>query len=309
MKILVTGGAGFVGSHLIEDLLSQGHEVTCLDNFSTGKLSNIESCRKNINLVKGDIRDSETVINALEGIDLIFHLAAQISVSRSMREPSFDASVNIIGFLNLLESMLKGGTRKLVYVSTGGAIYGEPTELPVSENAIEKPISAYGLSKLVGERYLEWFHKTYGLSYSIIRPANIYGPRQDPRGEAGVISIFLGNFLMKKPIAIFGDGYDTRDYIYVKDITNVCIKAMNTNQNTTFNIGTGIQTNLLNLVNIIEKVTELKTIPIFEPPRPGDVKHISLDYTKAKNILKWEPKVSLEKGIKLTWDWFKYSVN
>jgi len=305
VKILVTGGAGFVGSHLIEDLLSQEYEVNCLDDFSTGKLSNVESFRNKINLVKGDIRDSKTVMNALKGVDFIFHLAAQISVSRSMREPSFDASVNIIGFLNLLELMIKFGIKKLVYVSTGGAIYGEPKEIPVPETAIEKPISAYGLSKLVGERYLEWFHKTYGISYSIIRPANIYGPRQDPMGEAGVISIFLGNFLDKKPVVIFGDGYDTRDYIYVKDVTNICIKAMHTNLNTTFNVGTGIQTNLLELVNIIEKVTEMKTIRTFESPRPGDVKHISLDCTKAKNRLEWEPKVVLEKGLKITWDWFK----
>ncbi|WP_455463727.1 GDP-mannose 4,6-dehydratase, partial [Candidatus Hodarchaeum mangrovi] len=225
------------------------------------------------------------------------------------RDPIFDASVNIIGFLNLLESMLKCGIKKLVYVSTGGAIYGEPKEIPVQETAFENPISAYGLSKLVGERYLKLFHETYGISYSIIRPANIYGPRQDPMGEAGVISIFLGNFLNKKPVVIFGDGYDTRDYIYVKDITNMCIKAMHANQNATFNAGTGIQTNLIELVNTIEKVTEMKTIRNFESPRPGDVKHISLDSSKAKNKLNWEPKVSLEKGIKITWDWFRDFMN
>ncbi|MHA1215209.1 MAG: NAD-dependent epimerase/dehydratase family protein [Candidatus Hodarchaeales archaeon] len=307
MRYLVTGGAGFVGSHLVEDLLNLGHDVTCLDDFSTGKKGNIEPYEKKIRLVQGDIRDKEIVQKSLDDIEYVFHLAAQISVSRSMREPDFDASVNINGFLNLLEAIRKSSVERIVYVSTGGAIYGEPEVIPAPETTPEEPISAYGLSKLVAEKYLEWYHKTYGISYSIIRPANIYGPRQDPMGEAGVISIFLGSILNNKSLKVFGDGNDTRDYIYVKDITEICVRAMESKVNDKFNAGTGIQTSLLELINTIEKVTGFRAERKFLPPRPGDVKHISLEINKAKRILDWEPKTSLHEGITHTWDWFKKS--
>ncbi|MHA1975176.1 MAG: NAD-dependent epimerase/dehydratase family protein [Candidatus Hodarchaeales archaeon] len=307
MRYLVTGGAGFVGSHLVEDLLNIGRDVTCLDDFSTGKEINIRPYLEKIRLVQGDIREKEVVLKSLEEVDYVFHLAAQISVSRSMREPDFDASININGFINLLESVRKSSVKRIVYVSTGGAIYGEPEVIPAPETTPEEPISAYGLSKLVGEKYLEWYHKTYGISYSIIRPANIYGPRQDPLGEAGVISIFLGSILGNKPLNVFGDGTDTRDYIYVKDITEICVKAMESDVNEKFNAGTGVQTSLLELIETIENVTNFKAEKKFLPPRPGDVKHIALENTKAKKLLNWEAKTSLRKGIAHTWDWFQKS--
>ncbi|MFX0051400.1 MAG: NAD-dependent epimerase/dehydratase family protein [Candidatus Hodarchaeota archaeon] len=307
MDCLVTGGAGFLGSHLIEELIANNHNVVCLDDFSTGKRRNLKVVEKHIKLIEGDIRNPEIVEKAINDVDYVFHLAAQISVNRSVREPAYDASVNIEGIINLLEASCISSVKRFVYVSTGGAIYGEPLHLPVSESTAEEPISPYGLSKLVGEKYLQLFHRIHNLSYSIIRPANIYGPRQDPLGEAGVISIFLGNLKKRLPLEIFGDGTDTRDYIYVKDIADICIKAINSSVIDIFNAGTGKQTNLLELINIIEKVTNISAHKKFSNPRPGDVKNIALESIKAKKYLNWSPKTELEFGIQKTWEWFNSS--
>ncbi len=305
MKYLVTGGAGFVGSHLIEQLLAEENEIVCLDDFSTGKRTNIAKFADRISIVEGDIRNPQLVRNAVKGVESVFHLAAQISVNRSTKEPLFDASVNIEGAINLFEAVRQSSAKKIVYVSTGGAIYGEPDVLPASEDTIEDPISPYGISKLVAEKYLKWFYDVYGLSYSIIRPANIYGPRQDPLGEAGVISIFLGRIKDNNPVEIFGDGRDSRDYVYVKDISNICIKAMNSNKKDIYNAGTGKQTNLLELVEIIERVTKSHVKKEFSSPRPGDVKHIYLDASKAREELNWVPSTDLELGISNTWKWYE----
>lgn len=304
MKCLVTGGAGFVGSHLIERLLLDDHMVVCLDDFSTGRRKNLNTIKKQIEVVEVDIRDTDIVREVIKDIDYVFHLAAQISVNRSVREPRFDASVNIEGTLNLLETICNSSVKRFIYMSTGGAIYGEPAFIPASEKTLEDPISPYGISKLVGEKYLQWYHRVYGLSYSIIRPSNIYGPRQDPLGEAGVISIFLGKINSNQPLEIFGDGKDTRDYIYVKDVAEICIKAMNSSHIDTFNAGSGKQTSLLELVKIIELVTKLDADRKFCDPRPGDVNHISLDSIKAFEKLGWKPSTDLTTGINKTWDWF-----
>ena len=305
MKVLVTGGAGFVGSHLIEELLSTGISVVCLDDFSTGKRKNLEQFKNKITIIEGDIRNPETVKTALIDVELVYHLAAQISVPNSVRNPLNDATININGFITLLKAIQKSSVKRIVYVSTGGAIYGEPEEIPAPETTSEEPISPYGLSKLVGEKYLEWFSRNYGLSYAIIRPANIYGPRQDPLGEAGVISIFLGKIHTNQPLEIFGDGTDTRDYIYVKDIAKICMIAMDSKLNGIYNAGTGIRTSLIDLISIIEKETNRSTQKKFSPPRPGDVKHISLDILKAKNTLNWTPQTHLKEGIKKTWEWYQ----
>ncbi|MFX0122847.1 MAG: GDP-mannose 4,6-dehydratase [Candidatus Hodarchaeota archaeon] len=304
MKCLVTGGAGFVGSHLIERLLLDNHSIVCIDDFSTGKEENLDNIRNEIKLTEGDIRDIDVIQKTVNEIDCIFHLAAQISVKRSVRDPLFDASVNIEGTINLLEAIKNSSVKRFIYISTGGAIYGEPVTIPVSETTLEKPISPYGISKLAGEKYLQWFHKVYGLPYTIIRPANIYGPKQDSLGEAGVISIFLGRIKNNKSLEIFGDGKDTRDYVYVKDIAEICINAMYSSQIDTFNAGTGNQTDLLELIRIIEHVTKLKADKKFCDPRPGDVHHIALDSTKAHEQLSWKPSTDLTTGIRETWDWF-----
>ncbi|MHA1236521.1 MAG: NAD-dependent epimerase/dehydratase family protein [Candidatus Hodarchaeales archaeon] len=204
-----------------------------------------------------------------------------------------------------MNAIQKSSVKRIVYVSTGGAIYGEPENIPAPETTSEEPISPYGLSKLVGEKYLRWFNRTYGLSYAIIRPSNIYGPRQDPLGEAGVISIFLGKINENQPVEVFGDGSDTRDYIFVKDIAKICTIAMNSEKNEIFNAGTEIRTSLLELISIIEEETNRTTLKKFSPPRPGDVKHISLDIEKAKNALNWIPETHLKEGIKKTWEWYQ----
>lgn len=304
MEYLVTGGAGFVGSHLIEELLSENHSIVCLDDFSTGKEKNLETIKEKIEVVEGDIRDPTVVREVVKNVDFVFHLAAQISVGQSVREPRLDASVNIDGTINLLEAIRNSSVKRFIYMSTGGAIYGEPEVIPASESTLEKPISPYGLSKLVGEKYLQWFHKNYGLSYSIIRPANIFGPRQDPLGEAGVISIFLGRIKNNQSLEIFGDGTDTRDYVYVKDIVEVCVKAMNSSHNDIFNAGSGTQTNLLELIRIIEQVTKHEVPKKFCDPRSGDVHHISLDSKNAYNKLGWKTRTDITTGISDTWEWF-----
>jgi len=305
MKVLVTGGAGFVGSHLIEELLSIGESVVCLDDFSAGKRENLEHIKNEITIIEGDIRDPDIVKTALKNVEQVYHLAAQISVTNSVRNPLLDATININGFITLLNAIQKSSVKRIVYVSTGGAIYGEPENIPAPETTSEEPISPYGLSKLVGEKYLKWFNRTYGLSYAIIRPANIYGPRQDPLGEAGVISIFLGKIHSKEPVEIFGDGSDTRDYIFVKDIAKICLKAMTSEHNDIYNAGTRIRTSLLELISVIEEETSHTTPKKFSPSRPGDVKHISLDINKAKNALNWTPQTHLKEGIKKTWGWYQ----
>jgi UDP-glucose 4-epimerase len=304
MKCLVTGGAGFVGSHLVERLLEDKHSVVCIDDFSTGKRKNLNNMGNEIEIIEGDIRDIDVIREVVKGIDFLFHLAAQISITRSVRDPLFDASVNIEGTINLLEAIKDGSVKRFIYMSTGGAIYGEPASIPASESTVEEPISPYGLSKLVGEKYLKWFHRVYGLPYTIIRPANIYGPRQDPLGEAGVISIFLGRIKNNEPLEIFGDGKDTRDYVYVKDIAEICINSMHSPQIETFNAGTGNQTDLLELIKTIEKVTQIEADKKFCDPRLGDVHHIALDSTKAYEQLSWKPSTDLAIGIRETWDWF-----
>ncbi len=305
MKVLVTGGGGFVGSHLIEELLIQGNEIVCLDNFTTGKTRNLKSFEERITLIEGDILNPNDIKTALKDVESVYHLAAQISVSHSVRDPLYDASININGFINILNAILNRSVKRIVYVSTGGAIYGEPNQLPASETTLEDPISPYGLSKLVGEKYLKWFNLAHGLSYAIIRPANIFGPRQDPLGEAGVISIFLGKILEQESLEIFGNGTDTRDYVYVKDIATICTSAMGSKENDTFNAGTGKETSLNDLVSVIEKVTSYTPNIKYLPPRPGDVKKIALDINKAKSKLNWTPQTTLEEGIKHTWNWFK----
>ncbi len=304
MKYLVTGGAGFVGSHLIQRIIAKDHEVVCLDDFSTGKRENLTEFGNKILIKEGDIRESLFVKDSLDNVDYVFHLAAQISVNRSTREPMFDASVNIEGIINLLEAIRQSSVKRIIYVSTGGAIYGEPSIIPATEKTTEEPISPYGISKLTAEKYLKWFHDVYGISYSIIRPANIFGPRQDPLGEAGVISIFLGKINNNLPVEIFGDGTDTRDYVYVKDIADICMKAINSSRINIYNAGTGTQTSLLKLVEIIREVTNTKISKKFSPPRPGDVKHISIDSSRAKAELGWIPSTDLKKGIMETWKWY-----
>ena len=301
---LVTGAAGFIGSHLVERLLLDGHSVTGIDDLSSGNLSRLPS---DFDLREMDIRDPEAqhVISEINP-DLVFHLAAQISVAVSAREPRFDADVNVGGALNILEAVrtITGKHVKVVYITSGGTVYGDPEKIPVDESVIPRPLSPYGASKLAVETYLPIYERLCALSYSIIRLGNVYGPRQDPHGEAGVVAIFVRAMLDGRPVNIFGDGKDERDYVFVTDVIDAILKASQTQYCGPFNIGTGIGTNTNTLFEILAHYCDYKKLPIYAPPRPGDINRISLDYGKAKEELNWFPKTSLKQGLKATVEWF-----
>lgn len=302
---LVTGAAGFIGSHLVDHLIADGYSVTGIDDLSSGTLDNLPS---GFDLRKMDIRDSEvqSVVAELRP-DIVFHLAAQISVSISAREPKLDADVNIGGALNLLEGIrtVDGKTAKIVYITSGGTAYGDPDVVPADESTPVRPLSPYGASKLAVETYLPIYEKLCGLNYSIIRLANVYGPRQDPHGEAGVVAIFAKAMLARKPLTIFGDGNDERDYIYVQDVVDAIARAAEGTLPGPFNVGTGIGTITNRIFEVVAENCGHSEAANHGPDRLGDVNRISLDPSKAKRELGWESQVSLEDGLKTTVDWFK----
>ncbi|MHA2363123.1 MAG: NAD-dependent epimerase/dehydratase family protein [Candidatus Hodarchaeales archaeon] len=299
--VLVTGGAGFIGSHIVDLLLEEDFEIIVLDNLSTGKESNLPST---IKFEKGDITSSKDVSKALMDVEIICHFAAQASVAISMKQVIFDANVNVLGTLQLLKQAWSKEIDQFIYSSTGGAIYGNPKELPVPETHPEGPVSIYGTSKLAAEKYIDYYRRQ-GLKTSILRLANIYGPRQDPNGEAGVISIFLGNILQNKPLHIYGDGTSSRDYVYVQDVAKIVYDIIRNPIHGPINIATGKQVFLMDLVNIILQVTNSSPRIIHEKERPGDVKNIYLDSSLLKNHLDWFPNTSLKDGIQEVWNWVK----
>ena len=302
---LVTGAAGFIGSHLVDRLIADGYSVTGIDDLSSGTLDNLPS---GFDLRKMDIRDPDvqSVVAELRP-DIVFHLAAQISVSISAREPKLDADVNIGGALNLLEGIrtVDGETAKIVYITSGGTAYGDPDMVPADESTPVRPLSPYGASKLAVETYLPIYEKLCGLNYSIIRLANVYGPRQDPHGEAGVVAIFAKAMLARKPLTIFGDGNDERDYIYVQDVVDAIARAAEVTLPGPFNVGTGIGTITNRIFELVAENCGHSEAANHGPDRLGDVNRISLDPSKAKRELGWESQVSLEDGLKTTVDWFK----
>jgi len=306
MKALVTGGAGFIGSNLVDALLARGDEVTVVDDLSTGRRENLErGLAAGATLVEADIRDRE----ALEGIarehepEVVFHLAAQIDVRKSIADPAWDASINVGGTANVLEAARAGGARRVVFTSTGGAIYGEGEgqELPLAEDAPLAPEAPYGQSKFAGEGYLALFERLYGLSSVPLRLGNVYGPRQDPLGEAGVVAIFCGRLREGKRPTVFGDGRQTRDYIYVGDVVAAMLTAAESEATGPFNVGTGIETDVLELVRQLAELGNTEGFePELAPPRPGEVQRISIDPGRAKRELGWEAEVGLEEGLRLT---------
>ena len=306
MKALVTGGAGFIGSNLVDALLARGDEVTVVDDLSTGRRENLEpGLAAGAALVEADIRDRE----ALEGIarehepEVVFHLAAQIDVRKSIADPAWDASINVGGTANVLEAARAAGCGRLVFSSTGGAIYGEGEgqELPLAEDAPLAPEAPYGQSKFAGEGYLALYERLYGLSSVPLRLGNVFGPRQDPLGEAGVVAIFCGRLREGKRPTVFGDGRQTRDYIYVGDVVAAMLTAAESEATGPFNVGTGIETDVLELVRALGELGGAKGFePELAPPRPGEVQRISIDPGRAKRELGWEAKVGLEEGLRLT---------
>ena len=300
---LVTGGAGFIGSHLVDALIARGHGVAVIDDMSSGKSGYLNPAAE---FYAVDIRDDD-VGNVMKtvGPDVVFHVAAQISVSVSARAPKFDAETNILGSLNVLDAMSAAGASKMVFVSTGGAMYGEPETLPAPETAEARPAAPYGASKLAVENYLPVYKGLRGIDYSIIRPANVYGPRQDPHGEAGVVAIFTRAMLAGEAIRIFGDGTDERDYVFVEDVVDALIRASDGPGTGPYNIGSGRGTSVNDIAAKLAGLTGYGDEPQHLPQRPGDLRRISLDASLAKKELGWSPTTSLNEGLRQTVDWFR----
>jgi UDP-glucose 4-epimerase len=301
----VTGAAGFIGSHICDRLLAEGYGVVGIDDLSSGKRSNLP---EGFDLREMDLRDS-AVRDVIAEIrpDVVLHLAAQMSVAVSAREPVLDADINVVGTLNLLEGIraLEGKTVKFVHFSSGGTVYGEPKDLPADEQTPVRPLSPYAASKLAVETYLPIYERLSGLDHSVIRLGNVYGPRQDPHGEAGVVAIFAQAMLGKKPLKIFGTGTDERDYVYVEDVVEAVVMIAECSLPGPFNIATGIGTNPNRIFEMIAKLCDYGEEAVHVAPRAGDIEKIYLDVSKAKSELDWSPKISFEDGLKTTVDWFR----
>lgn len=303
-KIMVTGGAGFIGSHVVEVFLEKGYEVVILDDLSTGRESNLNPRAK---FYKMDIRSPEVRgIFEVERPDFISHHAAQMDVRRSIVQPLFDADVNILGSIHLIELAKEFGVKHFVYISTGGAVYGEPEYVPCDEAHPINPICQYGASKHTVEHYLFMYHVNYGLNYTVLRYPNVYGPRQDPHGEAGVVAIFTGKMLAGEPVTINGDGEQTRDFVYVGDCAYANYLAVTVDhQPGIYNIGWGRPTSVNDIFNTLAKITAFPHTALFGPAKVGETRHIYLDAARAKKDLGWSPTLSLEAGLERTVTYFK----
>jgi UDP-glucose 4-epimerase len=302
MKAVVTGGAGFIGSNLVDALLERGDEVVIVDNLTTGKRENVEQALANgARLVEADIRDGQALADLFDEVkpDVVFHFAAQIDVRKSIADTALDATINVVGTINVLEAALKVGSR-VVNSSTGGAIYGEGRIIPAPEDHPAEPEAPYGQSKHAAEGYLELYRRLHGLSTISLRYGNVYGPRQDPLGEAGVIAIFCGKLIDGARPTVFGDGLQTRDYVYVGDVVAANLAAAESQATGAFNIGTGRQTTVMDLVDALAKFADGPFEAEMAPARHGEVQHIALDYTRAREELGYEPKVELGEGLEIT---------
>ena len=304
MKILVTGGAGFIGSHISDSFLALGHDVTVLDNLSGGLRSNVPSKAK---FVEMDLRNREGILELFkaERFDVVDNHAAQMSVPDSVKDPIFDANVNVLGVLNLLEACRETKVKKFIHVSSGGTVYGAPKKLPATEAYPILPMSPYGITKAVGEDYLRFYKDEFGLDYSILRYSNVYGPRQLPHGEAGVVAIFIKKIMKGETPTIFGKGDIIRDYVFVGDVAAANVAVLKKGSGEAFNIGTNKPTTVLQLYKLIAAEMGAKGKPNLGPPRAGDLKANYLSYAKAKRLLKWSPKTDMKKGIKATADFFR----
>jgi UDP-glucose 4-epimerase len=303
MRALVTGGAGFIGSNLVDALIERGDEVTVVDDLSTGKRHNLDQAIENgARLEDVDIRDAEAVGAAVQEArpDAIFHLAAQIDVRKSVADPANDARINVEGTVNVLRAAHATGVRRFVNTSTGGAIYGEGRVLPAPEDHPVAPEAPYGLSKFCAEHYCQLFTRLHGLSTVSLRYGNVYGPRQDPLGEAGVIAIFCGKLLESERPTIFGDGLQTRDYIYVSDVVEANLRAAESDTGGAINIGTGVESTVLDIVQALGAHAGGDFEPEHAPERPGEVRRIFLDTSRAKSELGWEAQVGLGDGLERT---------
>ncbi|MFH1789426.1 MAG: SDR family oxidoreductase [Candidatus Altiarchaeota archaeon] len=304
MKVLVTGGAGFIGSHITDRLIQEGFEVSVVDDLSTGSRKNLNSAVK---FYETSICDPalSRVLSEVEP-DVVVHQAAQINVRKSIEDPVFDANVNISGSVNLLEACRDSGVRKVVYASSGGAVYGEPQYLPADENHPIRPLCPYGASKYSVESFLHTYHALYGIDYVALRYSNVYGPRQDPHGEAGVVAIFAKKFLEGESPTIFGDGEQTRDFVYVGDVAEANMLAISSKIKAgAFNIGVGVETSVNEIAGKIRDITGSRVLPVHGPEVKGEVRRIFLDIKLARRKLSWKPKVGLDEGLSETAGYFR----
>jgi UDP-glucose 4-epimerase len=302
---LVTGGAGFIGSNLVDRFIQEGHKVTVIDNLSTGSESNVN---KKAGFHRVDIRSA--VIDKIfqkAKPDLLCHYAAQIDVRKSTEDPIFDADVNILGSLNLLNACVRNKVKKVIFASTGGAIYGEQNRFPADESHPADPLSPYGVTKLTIEKFLHFYRETYGLDFVSLRYANVYGPRQNPFGEAGVVAIFAERLLTGKEAVINGDGKQTRDFVFVEDAVESSLPALSYPASDIFNIGTGIETDINSIFRLLKKIIGAAQKEIHAPAKPGEQQRSVLDYSKAKRLLGWKPKHGLQEGMAKTVEFFQHS--
>jgi UDP-glucose 4-epimerase len=302
MKVLLTGGAGFIGSWVAEALIADGHEILIIDDLSTGKIQNIP---KDAAFAKADIRDRGRLEKIFDDFkpEVVNHHAAQMNVRNSVEDPIFDAQVNILGTINLLELSIKHEINKFMFASTGGAIYGEPEVIPCMEDTLPVPISPYGISKYAVEKYLNYYRAVHGLSRVVLRYSNVYGPRQNPHGEAGVVAIFCDRIKYGNACEVFGDGKQTRDYIYVEDVARANILSLNA-EDVMLNIGTAIETSVNEIISKLKRVTNRNVKVVYSPRRSGEVDRIALEIKRAEELLRWSPHVKLEDGLLKTWEWF-----
>jgi UDP-glucose 4-epimerase len=304
MSILVTGGAGFIGSNIVDALLAKGHDVIVFDNLSSGKKENVD---KKAKFYKADIYDKKDVNEVFkrEKPQVVIHHAAQIDVRKSVEDPFFDAQVNILGSINVLNACVENKVKKIVFASSGGSIYGEcKASAAPKEDAKNNPLSPYAIAKNSVENYINFYSLVHGLDYTILRYSNVYGPRQDPHGEAGVVAIFAARMLKNKEVIVFGDGKQMRDYVYVGDIVNANLKSLTKGKNQIINIGTSKVVSISELIKIMSKVLGYKKKAQHKPKRDGELFKSFLNINKAKTVLAWTPKVNIEHGVKVTIDYF-----
>lgn len=303
MKVLVTGGAGFIGSHLVDRLILEGHDSVVVDNLVTGKRRNIN---RGARFYKMDVQSwrLERVFRN-ERPNVVMHLAAQMDVRKSVEDPMFDAQVNVLGTLNVLQQAVKHGVRKVIFSSSGGAIYGEQETYPAPETHVLRPLSPYGLSKLCGEQYLSYFQRVSGLQAVSLRYANVYGPRQDPEGEAGVVAIFIQKMLNNEQAVINGNGRQTRDFVFVDDVVEANLAMMGQETQGTYNVGTGVETSINDLYRILVQHTGSTCKEMHGPAKKGEQARSVIDCTKLRQEVSWEPKADLSEGLKKTVEYFR----